>query len=112
MQSAAKPLEAQGAQIANTTLLCTGAARKNVNLRGIQTLLKHRREPVALLLGNEHVLVHFYSSRTLRRLVLSSADDGAEAARAFVGKLWSVFDGSVPLYLNTHAEKVRCKLLG
>lgn len=51
--------------------------------------------------GEEHVLTQFYSSRTLRHLVLGSADGRAVP---FAEKLWSgVFDGRCQQYLGERA---------
>lgn len=59
--------------------------------------------------GDDHVLTEFYSSRTLRHLVLSSADGSAVP---FIEKLWArVFNDHCKQYLGSHAEKVLSALL-
>lgn len=55
--------------------------------------------------GADHILVHFYSSRALRRLILGAGatKDGSSIVR----KLWAgAFDGRCGPMLGTHAEKV------
>lgn len=54
--------------------------------------------------GDEHILTQFYSSRTLRHLVLSSADGAAVAAVSFVETLWAeVFDGHCKSHLGARS---------
>jgi pumilio family protein 6 len=62
----------------------------------------------------EHLLLHYYSSRALRRLVLASAEDGrsGQCAAKFVHKLWSsVLQGQLKQWVGTHADKVVGSLL-
>ena len=63
-------------------------------------------EAEAKPLVEDHVLVGFYSSRALCRLVLLSRK--STAAQEFVRQLWSsALQGNCGLWLGTHADKVR-----
>lgn len=57
----------------------------------------------------EHVLLQYYSSRTLRRLVLYATEEGpgGELARQFSARLWKeVLSGRCKQWVGTHGEKV------
>ncbi|KXZ52825.1 hypothetical protein GPECTOR_8g209 [Gonium pectorale] len=65
----------------------------------------------------EHVLLSYFSSRALRRLLLAAAEEkgqgsGGGAAAAFATALWEgVLQGRCKQWLGSHAEKVLAALL-
>ncbi len=62
----------------------------------------------------EPLLLNFFSSRALRRLVLASSDEGpgGEGARAFVRSLWGrALKGRCSSWVGTHADKVLAAVL-
>jgi pumilio family protein 6 len=62
----------------------------------------------------EHVLVEYFSSRTLRRLVLASTDAGTpgQLASTFVEKLWAgALQGKCAQWYGSHADKVLAAVL-
>ncbi|EFJ45371.1 pumilio family protein [Volvox carteri f. nagariensis] len=63
--------------------------------------------------GREHVLLSYYSSRALRRLLLLAADEQpAGAAGAFASEIWAnALKGRCKQWVGTHAEKVLVALL-
>ncbi len=70
---------------------------------GIHPSLVSERNVVSAA-GDEHILTQFYSSRTLRHLVLSSADGASAAAVSFVETLWAeVFDGHCKSHLGARS---------
>lgn len=57
--------------------------------------------------ANEHILLNYYSSRAIRRLVLDTSKASASTINEFVVKLWqSGFQGKCKQWLGTHAEKL------
>lgn len=68
--------------------------------------------------GENHVLLQFYSSRALRRLIIASSARGSDAGTGsasgdeFVANLWrGAFDGRCRELVGTHADKVVAALL-
>lgn len=61
----------------------------------------------------EHVLVDYFSSRALRRLVLASDEDGeGSAAASFSAAFWlRVLDGRCKSWVGSHADKVLAAFL-
>lgn len=57
----------------------------------------------------EHVMLQYFSSRAIRRLVLTAYD--SEHAMAFPKLLWqAAFQGRCQQWLGTHAEKIMAAL--
>ena len=57
--------------------------------------------------GEEHILLNYYSSRAVRRLILDTSKASASTVNQFSSKLWqSAFQGKCKQWLGTHAEKL------
>ena len=62
----------------------------------------------------DHVLVSYFGSRALRRLVLASCEEGegGEGAKAFVELMWKKgLQGQCSSWVGTHADKVLAALV-
>ncbi len=60
--------------------------------------------------SDEHVLVHYAASRTLRRMLLEGQED--KGARDLAGRIWDgALKGRCSEWFGTHADKVLAALL-